>query len=394
MDAPGSVSPAVSGETVNDSFLFHATRQVRVISENQTNVSAADASFAFCYASAAMEAVVHQLDRIARSACDTVLILGPTGSGKEVLAREFHRLRGTDGQPFLAVNCASLSAHLLESELFGHVKGAFTGADRDKTGMFEAAGDGVILLDEISEIPLELQARLLRAIQERRLRRVGSVNEVPFRATVVATSNRDLANECRSRRFRTDLFYRLAIYPVYVPPLSSRQRREDILLLARHFLVNSRVLPDHAIADFTPEAEEMLLSHSWPGNVRELRNVVDRAVLMERSERITRACILFDDSAADGLPLLPESVDGRSFSPAQSSHGTFATDKESDFSLAAAEKELIFRVLKHTGGHRTRSAALLGISRMTLNAKLKLYGITRETPNLPEPAEAVEAFCG
>ena len=306
-----------------------------------------------CHASAAMLALVRQLERLADSACETVLLTGPTGTGKEVLARQFHRRRCEASKPFLAVNCAALTGPLLESELFGHVRGSFTGADRDKTGLFEAAGEGVILLDEISEMPLELQGRLLRALQERRLRRVGGVEEFPFCATVVATSNRDLLAQSQRGSFRADLYYRLAIVPIHVPALANPQRRADILPLARHFLAHSRVLPNHRIADFTAEAQARLLSYGWPGNVRELRNVVDRAVLMEASDAITAQSIVFD-SEVSGTSSPCEEVDN-------------------DFSLATAEKKLIFRVLQTTGGHRTRSAALLGISRATLCTKLKQY---------------------
>lgn len=305
-----------------------------------------------CFASPAMQALVRQLERLADSACQTVLITGPTGTGKEVLARQFHQRRCAASEPFLAVNCAALTGSLLESELFGHMRGSFTGADRDKTGLFEAAGDGVILLDEISEMPMDLQGRLLRVLQERHVRRVGGLEELPFQATVVATSNRDLLAQVQRGQFRADLYYRLAIMPLHVPGLGLPQRRADVLPLAGHFLVHSRVMPEHRITGFVPQAQARLLSHAWPGNVRELRNVVDRAVLLETAEAITEESIVFDGQAA------PLSADGG------------AAD---DCSLATAEKKLILRVLESTGGHRARSAALLGISRATLCAKLKQY---------------------
>jgi two-component system, NtrC family, response regulator HydG len=292
---------------------------------------------------------------LADSACQTVLLTGATGTGKEVLARQFHRRRCESG-PFLAVNCAALTGSLLESELFGHVRGSFTGADRDKTGLFEAAGDGVILLDEISEMPLDLQGRLLRALQERHVRRVGGLEELPFHATVVATSNRDLLAQSQQGKFRSDLYYRLAIMPIHVPALAGPQRRADVCPLAMHFLAHSRVMPEHRITGFTPQAQARLLLHTWPGNVRELRNVVDRAVLLETSDVITGESIVFDGEAPHAHALSDEAAN--------------------DCSLATAEKKLILRVLESTGGHRARSAALLGISRATLCAKLKQYAET------------------
>ena len=213
---------------------------------------------------------------IAQSQCDPILIVGETGTGKEQLARAVHVWRNGTMDDFLAINCAALTANLLESELFGHVRGAFTGADRDKTGLFEAAGSGTIFLDEISEMPLELQAKLLRVLQEKKFRKVGGTKDITCQATIIASSNRQLILEVQEHRFRQDLYYRLAVFPIQLPTLRSPGRRSDIPLLARFFLQTSDIC-SHEVEGLTPAAEQFLMSHDWPGNVRELRNVIDRA---------------------------------------------------------------------------------------------------------------------
>jgi DNA-binding NtrC family response regulator len=294
---------------------------------------------------------------VAESRCNPVLIVGETGTGKELAARAVHALRGGDDDTFVAVNCATLTANLLESELFGHVKGAFTGADRDKTGLFEVAGTGTLFLDEISEMPAELQAKLLRVLQERRFRKVGGTKDIPCRATIVASSNRNLAEEAREGRFRRDLYYRLAVFPVELPPLRDTRRRADIPLLARYFLETAASEGERAARELTPEAEEKLAAHSWPGNVRELRNVVERALILETSDRIGPESLLIDGDSGPEAP--KESVEV----------------PEDDFSLETAERLFITRALQETGWQRTRAAALLGITRATLHAKLKRYNI-------------------
>ncbi len=202
---------------------------------------------------------------VAASRCNPVLIVGETGTGKEVAARAVHALRHPDG-PFVDINCAALTATLLESELFGHVRGAFTGADRDKTGLLEAAGAGTIFLDEISEMPLELQAKLLRILQERTFRKVGGVKDLDCQATIIASSNRDLKKEVREKRFRQDLYYRLNICPIRLPPLRSPERREDIPVLATYFLNTSTIRQTaEKVTALTQLALEALVRHDWPG---------------------------------------------------------------------------------------------------------------------------------
>ena len=310
-------------------------------------------------------AVVNYLQTIrlvAESRCNPVLILGETGTGKELAARSVHWWRYGDFGRFVAVNCATLHANLLESELFGHVKGAFTGADRDKAGLFEAADDGSLLLDEVSEMPMDLQAKLLRVVQERAFRRVGDTKDIPCNATLITTSNKDLLAEVKKGRFRQDLYYRLAVFPVVVPPLRHPQRRSDIPLLADYFLAAETGARPSRELDLA--AQQRLMAHDWPGNVRELRNVMERAMILERSSRITPGSLVFDHETAQVSPPMPD---------AQSQPA--AGQSRRDFSLEAAEREFIVRALKETGWQRTRAASLLGITRATLHAKLKRYDI-------------------
>jgi len=307
--------------------------------------------------------------RVAASDLNPILIVGETGTGKELAAQAVHVLRGGRADDFVAVNCATLTATLLESELFGHVKGAFTGADRDKVGLFELAGDGTLFLDEISEMPSNLQAKLLRVLQEKKFRKVGGTRDIPCRATLIASSNRDLAQDAREGTFRPDLYYRLEVFPIRLPPLRAAQRRDDIPLLAEYFLatIGGRDRP----RGLTAEARDRLLQHAWPGNVRELRNVIERALILEQGP----------DISAASLVLTPPAL-----APADRADpaGLAAADP-GDFSLETAERLFITRALQETGWQRTRAAALLGITRATLHTKLKRYKIT--LPDCGRPAD-------
>jgi len=323
--------------------------------------------------SPAIVEALEQLRLVAESRCNPILILGETGTGKELAARAVHSWRCGDPEKFVAVNCAALTANLLESELFGHVKGAFTGADREKTGLFEVASDGTLLLDEISEMPRDLQAKLLRVLQECRFRKVGGTKDIECKATIIATSNRNLKKEAGENRFRRDLYYRLAIFPITLLPLRHERRRGDIPLLAEYFLHESALAGDGRKLTFSKPAREELLDHEWPGNVRELRNVIQRAEIVEESQEVRRESLIIErteDSAGPG---------GRS------------SKSHNDFSLETAEREFILRALRETGWQRTRAAALLGITRATLHAKLKRYDIqppeTRNTGKGVPPTE-------
>ncbi|MHC4622286.1 MAG: sigma 54-interacting transcriptional regulator [Planctomycetota bacterium] len=303
---------------------------------------------------------------VAASRCNPVLVVGETGTGKELAARAIHVLRHPN-EPFVAVNCAGLTANLLESELFGHEKGAFTGADRQKTGLLELAGSGTILLDEISEMPMDLQTKLLRVLQEKTFRKVGGVRDIACCSTIVATSNRNLYRETKANRFRRDLYYRLNICPVIIAPLRSPDRKEDIPLLAEYFLKTSTIYPEkeNKISSLTKLALEALEKHDWPGNVRELRNAIERAILLETTDKIGLSSIIIDSHECGDQSNSPSGA-GR--------------NQIGDFSLAKAERELIARALQETGWQKTQAAALLGITRATLYAKVKQYSIEKSRP--------------
>ena len=313
--------------------------------------------------SRAMQNALTMTRLVGSSQCNPILVVGETGTGKELIARAIHSIR-CPKEPFVAVNCAALTATLLESELFGHVKGSFTGADKEKTGLLELAAKGTVFLDEISEMPLDLQAKLLRILQEKTFRKVGGTATITCHATIIASSNRDLFRDVREKRFRQDLYYRLSVCPIKVPPLRHERRKQDVRLLAEYFLNNSTVWPEKSkgIRSLTPLAIEALEKHDWPGNVRELKNVIDRAILFESTDRIGLSSIVVDqvDEAA---------------SISETNHNQI-----SDFSLAAAERQLIARALRETGWQKTKAAALLGITRATLYAKVKQYNIA-ETPS-------------
>ena len=299
---------------------------------------------------------------VAASRCNPILIVGETGTGKELAAKAIHILRHPNEQ-FVAVNCAALTANLLESELFGHVKGSFTGADREKTGLLELAEAGTLLLDEISEMPMDLQAKLLRVLQEKCFRKVGGVKNIACNATIIASSNRNLKSEIQANRFRRDLYYRLNICPITLAPLRSQKRRQDIRLLAEYFLKTSTICPDKysKITSLTELAVEALEKHDWPGNVRELCNVIERAILLETTDKI----------GLNGIIIEPTEWSDVSNSP--------TPGLIKDFSLAKAERELIARALQKTGWQKTRAAALLGITRATLYAKVKQYNIEKDS---------------
>jgi DNA-binding NtrC family response regulator len=312
---------------------------------------------------------LNMISLLAYSTCSPILIVGETGTGKELAARAIHRMKHPD-ENFVAVNCAALTANLLESELFGHERGSFTGADREKVGLLELAGKGTILLDEISEMPIDLQAKLLRVLQEKRFRRVGGTKEITCKATILASSNRNLYDETKSNRFRRDLFYRLNICPIPIAPLRDPLRRSDITVLAKYFLRNSNMCPEKQgeIKSITNLASEALGKHKWPGNVRELRNTIDRAIILETVNKIGLSSIRFD--LYDNNKVEPTTI----------------SNCIKDFSLEKAERELIARALQETGWQKTRAAALLGITRATLYAKVKQYNITKE---LASPGNAL-----
>jgi two-component system, NtrC family, response regulator HydG len=299
--------------------------------------------------SESMRRVVEMAYRVARVQ-STVLINGESGVGKEVVARLIHDESPRAARPFIAINCAAVPDALLESELFGHVRGAFTGASQDRPGLFEAAAGGTLLLDEIGDLPLGMQSKLLRVLQEREVRRVGENRTRPVDVRVLAATHRDLAAECAAGRFREDLYYRLRVIEIRVPPL--RERRDDILPLARKRLAEVARISGMKVTGFTPQAAQQLLRWSWPGNIRELQNVVERAVVLAEGSRVS-------------MEDLPEEI--RTAAPARGRPGKGQT-------LADAECEHILAAVRFAAGNKTRAAIQLGIGPATLFRKLKKYG--------------------
>jgi len=280
----------------------------------------------------------------------TVLINGESGTGKELVAAEVHHNSDRRDKPFVKVNCAALAETLLESELFGHEKGAFTGADKQREGKFVQAKGGTLFLDEIGETSQAMQVKMLRVLQEHELQRVGGEETIHTDARIIAATNRDLEQEVREGNFREDLYYRLNVVTVTVPPL--RDRSDDIPLLAEHFVGKFAKKNRREVAGITPECMRLLCSYSWPGNVRELENAIERGVILMRGEHLTEK----------SLPL-----------PIQKQKNGNLED-EAGPSLQAQEKVLILRTLEETGGNKSEAARRLGITRKTLQNKLNKYG--------------------
>ncbi|OHB57864.1 MAG: hypothetical protein A2173_07235 [Planctomycetes bacterium RBG_13_44_8b] len=365
---------------VNESEISTASRK-----NNNFFVDECAASIGIAGRSKAFVNTFNMIKLVAESKCDPVLITGETGTGKELAARAVHKIRHPK-ENFVAINCASLTANLLESELFGHVKGSFTGADRDKAGLLEMAGTGTIFLDEISEMPLDLQAKILRVLQERTFRKVGGIKDVDCRATIIASSNRNLDRETKANRFRGDLYYRLNICPINIAALRSPYRREDIPILAEYFIRTSTICPEknEKIYSITNFALETLMKHDWPGNVRELRNVIDRAILFETTDKIGLSSIIlnpadWDVTESGAIEQATIELPSVANQAPQCQNSTALRPKMKDFSLAKAERELVTRALAVTGWQKTQAAALLGITRTTLYAKVKQYNIKRNS---------------
>lgn len=321
------------------------------------------------HGSGAMTQVLQIADQIAQSDA-SVLITGESGTGKEVIARYIHKRSGRATKPFITLNCAAIPENLLESELFGHEKGSFTGAISRRLGKFEEANNGTLLLDEISEMDISLQAKLLRAIQEREVVRIGSNKPIKVNIRILATSNRDLEAEVRKGSFREDLYFRLNVINVQIPKLADRT--EDILPLSEYFIekyskangMPPRQLNDSGLAKLT--------SYSWPGNVRELENICHRAVLMARGDAIDESAILLPTQRQDQLTLTT-SVGTLAEISSETPASPSEPNKLVGRTVASVEKELILDTLDHCLGNRTHAANILGISIRTLRNKLKQY---------------------
>jgi DNA-binding NtrC family response regulator len=308
--------------------------------------------------SAGMEKLREEVQKAAAKRLP-VLVLGESGTGKELVARAIHACSPWRDEPFVPVDCGSLAPSLIESELFGHVKGAFTGATQSRAGLLVEAGKGTLLLDEIGELPVELQAKLLRVLQEREVRPVGSNERMPMEARIVAATNVNMKEAVREGNFRQDLYYRLNVFTIRIPPL--RERKEDILMLVNHFILRHGTAD--GIADFSPEFMNRLMQYNWPGNVRELENAVQRAVALSSGVRLD-----FKD--------LPSTLAYRSEN--RSGGGDSAK-------LQDLERRAIKEALDAVGGDRLRAAKLLGIGKTTIYRKLKEYGLEAEaeSPLMP-----------
>ncbi|WP_224242330.1 sigma-54-dependent transcriptional regulator [Hyalangium gracile] len=318
--------------------------------------------------SAPMREVYDLLERVAGTDI-SVLVTGESGTGKELVARALHRRSRRKDGPLVAINCSALPENLLESELFGHVKGAFTDARADKQGLFVQAHGGTLFLDEVGELPLGLQPKLLRALQERKVRPVGASAELSIDVRVVSATNVDLEEAVRQRRFREDLFFRLNVLHIPLPPL--RERTGDVLLLAQRFLEQAAVLANKKQLSLSDEAAERLVAYPWPGNVRELQNCIERAVA-------------FSSGGSISVRDLPEKVKTYRSAPA-----TLGPEGGTFLPLHEMERRYIFTVLEAMGGNKSGAAAVLGVDRRTLYRKLAEYrGTPEESPEGAEPPSA------
>ena len=366
---PAGVAPSVGGQ-VSSNSIANASGLPGVIGN-----------------AAAMQEVYRITRRVAASNA-SVLLLGETGAGKEVIANAIHQLSNRNTGPFVKVNCGALSESLLESELFGHVRGAFTGAVGNRAGRFEAAHSGTIFLDEINSTSMHLQVKLLRVLQQKQFERVGDTETVSVDTRVIAASNRDLADEIKHERFREDLYWRLNVVPIEIPPL--RKRREDIPALVGHFLQVYSALNDRYVVHIERKAMQCLQDYHWPGNVRELQNYIERSVVMADSDELT-------------CELLPEIVTGNSSSATATSNeptpkwdfeslsrevvqeGIRVADSDSNNLHSSivdrVEKELIAQVLVTCNYVQTKAATRLGINRNTLHKKMKDYNLEGLEPS-------------
>ncbi|MCL6447730.1 MAG: sigma-54 dependent transcriptional regulator [Armatimonadetes bacterium] len=303
--------------------------------------------------SKAVQEIKRLIEKVAKSNA-TVLITGESGTGKEVAALTIHQQSLRKDGPFVPVNCAALPEQLLESELFGHEKGAFTGAVARKLGRFELADRGTIFLDEITEIPLSMQVKLLRVLQEKSFERVGGTETLCVDVRVIAATNRDIASAMKQGQFREDLYYRLNVFQIHMPPL--RERKEDIPLLAQHFVEKFR--PTYLVNKISPAAMELLVRYPWPGNIRELQNVIERAAII-----------------CQGNEILPEHLPKELLAAQKTTAGPVINFPDQGISLEEVEKELILKALEKTGGNQTKAAQLLGITRSALLYRSQKYGI-------------------
>ncbi len=347
-DSSGKVVAGV--ENLTD--LTALVNQERVITDLRNHIAKDDGFHGIVGTSQAMAQIFALIESAAQSDAP-VVIYGESGTGKELVASAIHTLSKRKEAPLVKVNCAALNENLLESELFGHTKGAFTGADRTRVGRFEAANNGVIFLDEIGDLPLATQTKLLRVLQEQEIERVGDHNPIAIDVRIIAATNKDLGKLMSEEKFRDDLYYRIGVIPIVLPPL--RDRQEDVPLLIEFFLDRARLKTGKDISVINKEALNLMATYSWPGNIRELINVIEYAFVICPGGVIT----------PEHLPVHFTNTDAR---PASS--GNFGKRASSD------RRQLLLDTLKQTGGNKSEAARLLGISRVTLWKQLKKYEIT------------------
>lgn len=315
-----------------------------------------------------MQEIFKVISKIAHSP-STVMVWGESGTGKELVAYEIHRNSSRAAKPFIKINCAAIPATLIESELFGYERGAFTGAVASKPGRFELAHEGTLFLDEVAEMPLEMQVKLLRVLQEQEFERVGGVNTIKVDARIVTATNKDLEAEVKAGRFREDLYYRLNVVPIHLPAL--RDRKEDIDLLVRYFLRQFNERLKKGITSVTPEAMAALRAYSWPGNIRQLENVLERMVLMSDGATLSSEDLPEEIAVAAGVTGIP--IGGAS----PDASGPMSFKELVKRQTQSVERDLIEKALEETGGNVTRAAEKLGLSRKGLQLKMKELGLKR-----------------
>ncbi len=325
--------------------------------------------------SASMKEVVRMVRRVAASEASTVLLLGESGVGKGLVSRALHLEGATRDKPFLNITCTSLTESLLESELFGHEKGAFTDAKLQKRGLFELADGGTVLLDEIGDISLAMQGKLLRFLEEKVLRRVGGTRDIRVSVRIIAATNKNLEREVEAGRFRRDLYYRLRVIPIVIPPL--RERVEDTLALAYGFLRHFNQEFHKSLQGFTPAAESLLCSYAWPGNVRELRNAIERAVLLAESPTLGVEDLPHEIAAQGGAAREADPANGHVNATGSAAHvdGSGFVLPRAGLVFEELEKDLLRQALERARGNRTRAAALLGINRDQIRYRIQKFGL-------------------
>lgn len=351
-----------------ESLTINAEEYLKILKENNhSRAKSSSLSKTVISESAAMKKIMKSLPKIAKSDA-SVFISGESGTGKEVVAHYLHYLSARTSRPFIKVNCAAINETLLESEFFGHEKGAFTGADQKRIGRFELADGGTLLLDEVTEIPLTMQPKLLRAIQEREFERVGGTNAIKVDVRFIATSNRMMKEAIESNVFREDLYFRLNVMPIHLPPL--RERKEDIIPLAEYFIDSFCKKYYTALKKLSSEVQEKFLKYPWPGNIRELANIIERIIVLDLGETIELSHLNLD---------CPVHLNNYSISKQEKKEEDSYSTIEENPTLAFMEKKLILKTLKEKNNNKTKTAKALGISIKTLRNKLNEYSVSQDT---------------